>query len=166
MRGRGSPKFFDVEECVTGILSLPNVGWDSDSEEAQMSLSKYKVAAGVAVSDMDRAREFYEGKLGLSVGIDSGDNLQYQCGEGTVFHVYLSPEHAGKSTATLAGWGVDDVEGVVDELTSRGVTFEQYDQPPIETDEKGIATFEGGAKVAYFRDPDGNTLSIAQGPSS
>ena len=74
-----------------------------------MGLSRYKVAAGLAVSDMDRAREFYEGKLGLSVGIDSGDNVQYACAEGTVLHVYLSPEHAGKSTATLAGWGVDDV---------------------------------------------------------
>jgi catechol 2,3-dioxygenase-like lactoylglutathione lyase family enzyme len=74
-----------------------------ESEEARMSLSRYKVAVGLAVSDMDRAREFYEGKLGLLVGIDSGDNVQYRCAEGTVMHVYLSPEHAGKSTATLAG---------------------------------------------------------------
>jgi hypothetical protein len=44
------------------------------------------------------------------------------------------------------------------------VVFEQYDQPPIETDEKGIATFKGGAKDAYFRDPYGNTPSIAQAP--
>jgi catechol 2,3-dioxygenase-like lactoylglutathione lyase family enzyme len=147
-------------------LSLPSVGWDTQSEEAWMGLSRYKVAAAVAVSDMDRAREFYEGKLGLSVSIDSGDNLQYQCAEGTVFHVYLSPEHAGKSTATLAGWGVNDVESVVDELTERGVAFERYNEGPIITDEKGIATFEGGAKVAYFRDPDGNTLSVAQAPRS
>jgi hypothetical protein len=50
----------------------------------------------------------------------------------------------------------------VDELISRGVTFERYDEEPIITDERGIATFERGAKVAYFRDPDGgNTLSIA-----
>ena len=69
-------------------------------------------------------------------------------------------------TATLAGWDVDDVEGVVEELTSRGVTFERYDEGPIITDEKGIARFEDGAKVAYFRDPDGNTLSIAQAPRS
>jgi catechol 2,3-dioxygenase-like lactoylglutathione lyase family enzyme len=147
-------------------LSLPSVGWDTQSEEAWMGLSRYKVAAAVAVSDIDRAREFYEGKLGLSVSIDSGDNLQYQCAEGTVFHVYLSPEHAGKSTATLAGWGVNDVESVVDELTERGVAFERYNEGPIITDEKGIATFEGGAKVAYFRDPDGNTLSVAQAPRS
>ena len=131
-----------------------------------MGLSKYRVAAGLAVSDMGRAREFYERKLGLQVGIDSGDNLQYRCAEGTVIHVYLSPEHAGRSTATLAGWGVDDVERVVDELTSKGVTFERYDEGPIVTDEKGIATFEGGAKVAYFKDPDGNTLSISQAPRS
>jgi catechol 2,3-dioxygenase-like lactoylglutathione lyase family enzyme len=131
-----------------------------------MGLSRYKVAAAVAVSDMDRAREFYEGKLDLSVSIDSGDNLQYQSAEGTVFHVYLSPEHAGRSTATLAGWGVNDVESVVDELTERGVAFERYNEGPIITDEQGIATFEGGAKVAYFRDPDGNTLSVAQAPRS
>ena len=129
-----------------------------------MGLSRYKVVAGLAVSDMERAREFYQARLGLSVGIDSGDNLQYRCAEETAIHVYLSPDHAGKSTATLASWYVDDVERVVEELTSKGVAFERYDEGSIVTDEKGIATFEGGAKVAYFRDPDGNTLSIAQAP--
>ncbi len=131
-----------------------------------MGLSSYKVVAGLAVSDMERAREFYEGKLGLSVGTDSGDNVAYRCGEETVMHVYSSPEHAGKSTATLASWYVDDALDVVDELTARGVAFERYDAGPIITDEKGIATFDGGAKVAYFKDPDGNTLSIAQQPRS
>jgi catechol 2,3-dioxygenase-like lactoylglutathione lyase family enzyme len=131
-----------------------------------MGLGRYKVAAGLAVSDMGRAREFYEGRLGLSVSIDSGDNVQYRCAEGSVMHVYLSPEHAGNSTATLASWGGEDVESVVDELTEKGVAFERYEEGSIVTDEKGIATFEGGAKVAYFRDPDGNTLSIAQAPRS
>ena len=60
-----------------------------------MRLSEYKVVAGLAVSDMDRGREFYEGKLGLSVAIDSGDNLAYRCAEGSVLHVYLSPDRAG-----------------------------------------------------------------------
>ena len=131
-----------------------------------MSLNEYKVVAGLAVSDMDRAREFYEGKLGLSVGIDSSDNVAYRCAEESVLHVYLSPEHAGKSRATLASWYVDDVEGVVDELTTKGVAFQGYDQGPIITNEKGIATFERDAKVAYFRDPDGNTLSIAKKPGT
>jgi hypothetical protein len=100
------------------------------------------------------------------VSIDSPDNVQYRCAEDSVLHIYLSPEHAGKSTATLASWGVDDIERVVDELTKRGVTFEQYDEPGLKTDAKGIATFEGDAKVAYFKDPEGNTLSIAQPPRS
>ncbi len=127
-----------------------------------MGLGEYRVAAAVAVSDMDRARAFYEGKLGLSVGTDSGDNVAYRCGEGTVIHVYLSPDHAGKTTATLAGLYVDAVETIVNKLVSNGVAFERYDEGPITTDERGIATFDGGAKVAYFKDPDGNTLSIAQ----
>ena len=129
-----------------------------------MVLSNYKVGAGFAVSDM--AREFYEGKLGLSVRIDSPNNVQYRCAEDSVLHIYLSPEHVGKSTETLASWGVDDIERVVGELTKRGVTFEHYDEPGLRTDERGIATFEGDAKVAYFKDPDGHTLSIAQAPRS
>jgi catechol 2,3-dioxygenase-like lactoylglutathione lyase family enzyme len=165
--GGCSRKFAAVRELITGILSIPDGDSRTDERGGQgMGLSRYKVAAGLAVSDMGRAREFYEGKLGLSVSIDSDDNIQYRCAEGSVMHVYLSPKHAGRSTATLASWGVDDVERVVDELNFRGVTFERYDEGPIITDEKGIATFEGGAKVAYFKDPDGNTLSIAQAPRS
>jgi catechol 2,3-dioxygenase-like lactoylglutathione lyase family enzyme len=127
-----------------------------------MGLSEFKVVAGLAVSDMDRAVEFYEGKLGLAEWTGSEDNRAYECGEGTVLHVYLSPDHAGGATATLASWYVEDIESLVDVLTSRSVVFEKYDGPPIVTDERGIATFEGGAKVAYFKDPDGNTLSLAQ----
>ena len=65
-----------------------------------------------------------------------------------------------------SGWGVEDIERVVDELASKGVVFERYDEGPIITNDKGIATFERDAKVAYFKDPDGNTLSIAQAPRS
>jgi hypothetical protein len=54
---------------------------------------------------------------------------------------------------------VDDLDAVVDELAARGVVFERYDQPPVVTDAKGIASFPDG-KVAYFTDPDGNVLSI------
>jgi len=128
-----------------------------------VSLSDYRVGAGIAVSDMGRAREFYEGKLGLRVSTDTGDNVAYACAEGTLIHIYSSP-HAGQSTATLAGFLADDVEHVVEDLAAKGVVFEQYDEPPVVTDEKGIATVEGGAKVAYFKDPDGNVLSIAQAP--
>jgi hypothetical protein len=129
-----------------------------------MSLSEYKVVAGLAVSETNRAREFYEGKRSLSVSINSDDNVAYRWAEGILMLAYLSPEHAGKSTVTLASWYVDDVERVVDELSLKGIAFERYDEGPIATDEKGIATFEGGAEVAYFGDLDGNTLSIVQAP--
>jgi catechol 2,3-dioxygenase-like lactoylglutathione lyase family enzyme len=127
-----------------------------------MGLSDYKVGAVIAVSGMARARDFYEGKLGLSPGANGSEHMQtYECADGTGLLVYLSPDHAGKSTATLAGWAVDDVEELVDELSARGVVFEQYDQPGIKTNEKGIVE-DGRFKAAWVRDPDGNTLAINQ----
>jgi catechol 2,3-dioxygenase-like lactoylglutathione lyase family enzyme len=130
-----------------------------------MGLSEYKVGAAAAVSDIGRARRFYEDKLGLVLdsGSQSEDNVRYRCAEGSLIHVFVSP-HAGSARSTLAGWGVDDIEAVVAELAANGVEFEHYDEPGLVTDERGIATFEGDAKVAYFKDPDGNILSIAQAP--
>ena len=129
-----------------------------------MSMSDYEVGAVMATADLKAAREFYEDKLGLKPNEEPGDDppvITYVCGKGTGLSVYLSPEHAGKSTATLAGWVVDDVEKVVDELTSKGVTFEQYDQEGLKTNEKGIVEDEG-FKVAFMRDPDGNTHALNQ----
>jgi catechol 2,3-dioxygenase-like lactoylglutathione lyase family enzyme len=131
----------------------------------QVTLSNYRVAAAVAVSDMARARGFYEGKLGLipDPEAENEGNVRYVCGEGSLIHVFVSP-YAGTAQSTVAGWGVDDIESVVGELAAKGVVFEQYDEPGLLTDERGIATFEGDAKVAYLKDPDGNVLSIAQAP--
>jgi catechol 2,3-dioxygenase-like lactoylglutathione lyase family enzyme len=127
-----------------------------------MSLSSYEVRTSVAVSDMARAREFYEGKLGLSAGEAQSDESRiYACGGGTSLHVYVSPAHAGTSSATLATWYVDDLDGVVDELRSKGVTFERYDDPTLKTDEKGIHELDDG-RVAWFKDPDGNTFALEQ----
>ncbi len=130
-----------------------------------MSLSDHKIGTVFATADFKAAREFYEGKLEMEpVNVDEETQMaSYECAGGTGFTVYLSPDHAGKCTATMAGWEVPDVEKVVDELIANGVTFEQYDEDgPGATDEKGIIRFEGGA-VAFFRDPDGNTHSINQG---
>ena len=128
-----------------------------------VKLKNYRCGASAAVTDLPRARRFYEGVLGLVPGTDTGDNVGYPCRDGTQINVYVSP-HAGTATFTIAGFEVDDIETVVEQLTEQGVTFEQYDQPPIVTDAQGIAHFEGDAKVAYFKDPDGNILSIAQAP--
>ena len=124
-----------------------------------MGLSDSRVYATIAVSDMDRAKEFYEGKVGLSGGEDQPDGGHtYPCGAGTRIHVYPSPGNAGKSGATLAAWIVDDIDATVDELIAKGVTFEQYGEP-FNTDEKGIAGL-GDDRIAWFKDPDGNTLAV------
>jgi catechol 2,3-dioxygenase-like lactoylglutathione lyase family enzyme len=124
-----------------------------------MGLSDSRVSAAIAVADMERARSFYEGTLGLSGGKDQGDGGHtYPCGGGTEIHIYPSPDQAGKSGATLAAWTVDDVEATVDDLTTKGVTFERYGEP-FNTNEKGIANF-GEVQVAWFKDPDGNTLAV------
>ena len=124
-----------------------------------MSLGGYELNTSIAVSDMARAREFYERKLGLAAVRAGADGSRiYGSAGGASLHVYPSPAHAGMSTATLATWYVDDVERVVDELTSKGVTFEHYEE--VTTDEKGISPRAGGGKVAWFKDPDGNTFAV------
>jgi catechol 2,3-dioxygenase-like lactoylglutathione lyase family enzyme len=124
-----------------------------------MGLSDSQVEPTIAVSDIERAKEFYEGKLGLAGGEDGVDGGRtYPCGGGTNIHVYPSPDNAGKSGATLAAFLVQDVEQTVDELTTAGVKFEQYGEP-FNTDDKGIARM-GDAAIAWFKDPDGNTLAI------
>ena len=127
-----------------------------------MSMNDHRVGLVLAVSDMGAAKEFYEGKLGLTPSETQDDVLRsYECGEGTGLTIYVSPEHAGKSTATLGGWEVDDLEKVMGELGAKGVEFERYDQEDLKTNEKGV--FEGpGFRAAWFKDPDGNTHAINQ----
>jgi catechol-2,3-dioxygenase len=126
-----------------------------------MGLSDYSVQALLAVSDLDRARRFYEGQLGLVPGEEEQEGVVYPCAHGTRIFIYLSPENAGKSPATLAGWFVDDLDQTMDELASRGVVFEHYDQPGIQTDERGV--FDAGRfKAAWIKDPDGNTMALTE----
>jgi catechol 2,3-dioxygenase-like lactoylglutathione lyase family enzyme len=128
-----------------------------------MSLMDHPVATVIAVSDMDTAKDFYEGKLGLSGGKDQPDGGRtYTCAGGTQIHVYPSPDNAGKSAATQAFWEVPDTERIVDELTAKGVTFEQFGEP-FNTDEKGIARIDG-LVTAWIRDADGNVLGVGTSP--
>jgi catechol 2,3-dioxygenase-like lactoylglutathione lyase family enzyme len=126
-----------------------------------MGLSDCSVEALLAVSDLDRAKRFYEQQLGLVPGEEELEAVRYPCADGTRIFVYLSPENAGKSPATLAGWFVDDLDRTMDDLASRGVVFEQYDQPEIKTDERGV--FDAGRfRAAWIRDPDGNTMALTE----
>jgi catechol 2,3-dioxygenase-like lactoylglutathione lyase family enzyme len=125
-----------------------------------VKLSDCRVEAAVAVSDLDRARRFYEHQLGLA-GEEEDQAVRYPCADRTAIFIYLSQDSAGKSPATLAGWFVDDLDQTMDELASRGVVFEQYDQPGLKTDERGV--FDGGRfKAAWIKDPDGNTMALTQ----
>jgi catechol 2,3-dioxygenase-like lactoylglutathione lyase family enzyme len=120
-----------------------------------MTLSGHKLNTSIAVSDMARASAFYEDKLGLAVTSSGADGSKiYE----SALHVYPSPANAGMSAATLATWYVDDVDRAVDELAAAGVTFEHYEG--ITTDDKGVSPRAGGGKVAWFKDPDGNTFAI------
>ena len=98
-----------------------------------VSLKDYRCGAAAAVSDMARARQFYESVLGLVPGTDTGDNVGYPCRGDTQINVYVSA-NAGTANSTIAGFDVDDIEAVVEQLAEQGATFEQYDEPPIVTD--------------------------------
>jgi catechol 2,3-dioxygenase-like lactoylglutathione lyase family enzyme len=126
-----------------------------------MGLSDCSVQALLAVSDLDRANQFYEHQLGLVPGEEEDQGVRYPCADGTEIFVYLSPENAGMSPATLAGWIVDDLDQTMDELASRGVVFEQYDQPGLKTDERGV--FETDRfRASWIKDPDGNTMALTE----
>jgi catechol 2,3-dioxygenase-like lactoylglutathione lyase family enzyme len=126
-----------------------------------MGLKHCRVGALMAVSDLGRARHFYEDQLGLVPGDQEQEGVRYFCAEGTSIFVYLQPDNAGMSSATIAGWAVDDLDQTIAELTSRGVHFEQYDQPGIKTDERGV--FDSGRfRAAWIKDPDGNTMALTQ----
>ena len=127
-----------------------------------IDLSTCRVGPAAAVSDMARARAFYEGTLRLPVKQEMGDSaITYRCGGDSELLVYVS-EHAGQTAATIAGFEVPDVAAAVADLSGRGVAFERYDEPDYATDDRGILDL-GEFKNAWFRDPDGNTFAVVGG---
>ena len=109
------------------------------------------------VTDMGRARKFYEGTLGLKVfQTDLSPGIQFQAGESTTFYVYQ--RGATKAEHISISFTVKDVETSVKELKAKGVTFEEYDLPGMKTVDS-IATM-GGVKGAWFKDTEGNTLAV------
>lgn len=126
-----------------------------------MQLNESRVEAVAAVSDLDRAKDFYERQLGLAPDAEEDGGVRYPCAHGSALFIYLSRENAGASQATVAGWFVDDLDETIEELASRGVAFERYDQPGIETDERGV--FDNGRlRAAWIKDPDGNTIALTE----
>jgi catechol 2,3-dioxygenase-like lactoylglutathione lyase family enzyme len=125
-----------------------------------MGLQDSRVEAAVAVSDLPRARHFYEEQLGLVPDEVEEAGTHYSCAQGTAIFVYLAPDHAGRNPATAAGFYVADLDATMADLGSRGVEFERY-EGEVATDERGV--FDSGSfRAAWVRDPDGNTLALTQ----
>ena len=125
-------------------------------------LGDQRVMTAIPVRDVDRARGFYEGVLGLMFagGPRADGSFEYECGAGTRLFTYPTQENAGKSPATLAAWQVDDIEAKATALRERGIALEEYDMPGLRT-EDGIAALRGGSAI-WFKDPDGNILNVFQ----
>jgi catechol-2,3-dioxygenase len=112
-------------------------------------------------ADLTRATAFYRDTLGLTVAFEAEGGVAFTAGNGTMLFVY--PHGATKAEHTVAGFMVADLEATVAELQAKGVTFEQYDMPGLKTVD-GIAD-AGGVKAAWFKDSEGNILSIGSLPS-
>ena len=125
-------------------------------------LAESNAYSGFAVDDLGRAREFYGETLGLNTEILDEENglmsLHLAGGRDTL--VYLKPD-LRPANYTILNFVVDDVEGAVDELTGRGVTFERYEG--FDQDDRGIARGPG-PNIAWFKDPAGNILSVHDEP--
>lgn len=120
-------------------------------------LGNIDTMATLAVKDLKAAGEFYEGKLGLKRGaVEEGQAIAYKSGNCSVL-VYLS-QFAGTNHATAATWAVDDVDAEVKALKAKGIMFEHYDFPGVTLD--GDVHVMGDRRNAWFKDPDGNILSI------
>jgi len=121
------------------------------------------VFSGFSVSDMAKAKDFYVSTLGLELA-DEQMGLRFKLpGGGTVF-VYEKPDHQ-PAVFTILNFVVEDIDTAVDELTSKGVTFERYPDMPGTQDDKGIMRSNDpgyGPSIAWFKDPAGNILSLIQ----
>ena len=121
-------------------------------------LGAFDLVAFVHVTDVTRARAFYDGVLGLTLTEDTPFALVFDA-NGTTLRV--TPVEGHKPLAgTVLGWEVDDIAASIGELAARGVEFARYDG--MEQDELGVWSAPGGDLVAWFHDPDGNTLSLTQ----
>jgi predicted enzyme related to lactoylglutathione lyase len=119
-----------------------------------------KAFSGFSVNDLHKAKEFYHGILGIEISENSMGILTLHIDGGSAIIIYPKPNHV-PATFTILNFPVPDVEKAVDELISKGITFEQYDEP-MKTDEKGILRGKVGygPDIAWFKDPAGNILSV------
>lgn len=123
-------------------------------------LGTSRIIAFVATTDAARARAFYEGVLGLRLLADEPYALVFDAA-GTTLRIAKVRELT-PAPHTVLGWEAADIAAVADALAARGAAFERY--PGFEQDARGVWTSPAGAKIAWFRDPDGNLLSLTEPP--
>ena len=114
--------------------------------------------SGFSVDDIHQAKDFYGNILGLNVAEEMMGILALYIEGGNKIIIYPKPNHT-PATFTILNFPVQDVEKTVDELTAKGIVFEQYDFGQIKTDSKGIVRGMGPT-IAWFKDPSGNILSV------
>jgi catechol 2,3-dioxygenase-like lactoylglutathione lyase family enzyme len=124
-------------------------------------LGSHKIMAFAPTLDANKARPFYEGVLGLRVLSQDKFALALDA-NGIMLRVTNVPPAFKPQQFTILGWQVPDISAAVSELKQKGVRFESYGMPTQDAD--GIWTAPGGVKVAWFKDPDGNILSLTQMP--
>ena len=121
-------------------------------------LATAALVAFVPALDLERARSFYEHTLGLPLVEANPMACVFTCGGATLRVTAVSA--LTPAGFTIAGWVVPDIAAEVADMTARGVAFQRYDG--LRQDALGVWTTPGGDQVAWFRDPDGNTLSLSQ----
>ncbi len=136
-----------------------NAGSTARGKQTSTLFKTAEAFSSFSVDDIKRAKEFYGQTLGLKVS-ENAEGLELETRGGSVF-LYPKPNHTPASF-TVLNFAVDDVEQAVAELKALGVQLEHYDLPDIKTDERGIFRGHPGPKIAWFKDPAGNTLSVLQ----
>ncbi len=122
-------------------------------------LSSAPVVPTLPVVDLERAKKFYQEKLGLKpLPVSERDAAMFECGAGTQLFIYKRAPTKADNTA--AAFLVSDIEGTIRELKNKGIKFEEYDFPGLKTI-NSIATM-GSSKGAWFKDTEGNILGLAQ----
>jgi catechol 2,3-dioxygenase-like lactoylglutathione lyase family enzyme len=123
-----------------------------------MMLGRSALIGFVGVSDLDRARQFYGQTLGLPI-VEESPLAVVANADGTMLRL-TAVEQPVAAPYTVLGWNVADIVSMIDQLTARGVQFTRYEG--MGQDERGVWTAPGGAKIAWFLDPDGNNLSLTE----
>src|SRR5271156_2503914 len=126
-----------------------------------MGVSTYEIVAFVPIVDVERAKAFYRDKLGLRLGNEEIPFALVFDAHGIMLRLAIGGK-ASPAPGTVLGWRVPEISAVVRDLTQAGIQFERYDF--LQQDDLGIWTSPTGARVAWFRDPDGNVLSLSEHP--